>query len=250
MAAKQKDNGTALLERPTETAIAAPTASAADFGGGLVVKGKSDSGINLSKLTMFQGTAEEEKMYGEHKRGMFIDALESRELGDSVKIMPVVAFAQWALWREGAKQPEKVWHDEKDVPVEMLEWRGEGDNRTPPEAQESINVVCCVEGQEWPYTFTFKRTSLRTWNKTIAPLEARRGATGKCPGVYELTSEDDKNEAGQAFKRLKARPVGDPSPELVKLALQVFNAQQAFKAKAAEMVRDEKPTEGFDPDAH
>lgn len=240
--AKNKDGGTAVAE-PT-TALA--TATAADFGGGLTVKGKSDTGSNLSKLIMFQGTAEEEKMYGGHKRGMFMDALEIREIAETVRIMPVFAFAQWARWEEGAKQPSQVWHDEKDVPKELLEWTGEGDRREPPVAQESINVVCCVEGEAFPFTFVFKRTSLRGFQRTISPLEARRGAMGKCPGLYEMTSEDDKNDQGQTFKRLKVRPVGDPPAELTALAIQVFKAQQAFKAKAAEMVREDKP-EGFDP---
>jgi hypothetical protein len=233
--------------KKNEETTALATATAADFGGGLAVKGKSDSGSNLSRLIMFQGTAEEEKMYGGHKRGIFMDALEIRELGDTVRIMPVFAFAQWSIWPDGAKQPTQVWHDEKDVPPELLEWKGEGTDREPPEAQEQINVVCCVEGEPWPYTLIFKRTSLRAFQRTIAPLEARRGAMNKCPGLYELTSEDDKNGDGQTFKRLKARPVGDPPTELVTIAKAVFAAQQAFKAKAVEMVKDEAPVGGFDP---
>jgi hypothetical protein len=242
--AKKNGSSLAVAEPPT-TAIA--TATAADFGGGLIVKGKSETSMNISRLTMYQGTPEEEKMYGQHTRGMFLDALENRELDTKVRIMPVIAFATWSLWEKGAKQPTETWHDENDVPPDLMQWTEKDGKRVPPQAQEAINVICCVDGENWPYLFVFKRTSLKAFQRTIGPLENRRAAQKKSPGLYELTSEDDKNADNQTFKRLKARFAGDPSPELTALALHVFKMQQQIKAKAAEMAQEE-PAGNFDPD--
>jgi hypothetical protein len=227
-------------------ALAVAAASAADFGGGLVVQGKSEAGLNLSRVVLYQGTAEEDEMYGSHKRGTFLDALEVRELGTAIKVMPIFAFATWSIWEEGSRAPVQTWRDQNAVPREMLEWSEVGGKRTPPQAQEAINVVCAVEGEPWPYLFVFKRTGLKAWGRTIQPLEARRGSIGKCPGLYELGSTDDKNADGKPFKRLSARPAGEPTAETVELAKKVFAAQQHLKEKAAEMAETE-PGE-VDPD--
>jgi hypothetical protein len=239
-----KKNKSELATTSTQGAELA-TASAADFGGGLMVQGKQESGLNLSRVVMFQGTAEEEEMYGQHKRGTFLDALEIRELGPAIKIMPIFAFATWSLWEEVSKVPVQTWYNQKDVPADLLAWTEAGGVRTPPKAQEAINVVCAVDGEPWPYLLVFKRTGLKAWNRTIQPLEGRRGSIGKCPGLYELSSVDDKSGDGKPFKRLTARPAGEPSADTITLARKVFQAQQVLKAKAAEMAEQ---TEDVNPD--
>lgn len=239
----------------TATAIApaAPQgalATANDFGGGLHVSGRSDTGSNLSRVVLFQGTAEESVMYpGNFKRGEFLDALEIRSLGDHVRIMPIFAFAQYAVWEKGQRAPVETWDDEKKVPAPLLEWGEENGKRVPPKAQMSINCVCAVNDEPWPYLMVFKRTGLKAFERTINPLEARRGSIGKCPGLYELGSTDDKNPDGQPYKRLTARPAGEPPAEMIELAKKVFQARQKFQTKATEMAKDEKPVGGFDPNA-
>ena len=212
-----------------------PLATAADFGGGVQIEGDEDRGLKLGRVVLFQGTAEEEEMYGDvHKRGDFLDALESRKLGTSIKIMPITGWTSWAKFVQGQKQPIYSTTNKAEVPPEDLEW--DGDN--PPAATMSINVVVVVAGEHWPYLLIFKRTALKAWDKGIKPIEARRGTTNKTPGLYELTSVDDKSSVGKPFKRLTARSLGDPDPETLELAMTVYSQVQAVKEKAKDLADD------------
>ena len=242
MAAK-KTGEVVETEKP-ETGVA--TMSAQDFGGGLVVQGGDESGPQLSKVVLFQGTAEEEEMYGEHRRGQFLDALESRELGEEIRIMPVYAWKTWAKFVKGEKRPEYSTDDFSAVPPDDLEW---GEDGTPPAVTESINAVVAVQGEAWPYLFVFKRTSLKAFNKTVKPIEARRTATGKMPGLYLLASTDDKSADGKPFKRLTCRSLGDPDAETATLAKKVFDSLDAYKQHAADLAdtQDADDGEGLPP---
>ena len=213
-----------------------------DFGGS-ILSGLEETTPQLSRVVLFQGTAEEEEMYGEHKRGQFLDALESRELGASIKIMPVALWQSWARFEQGRKVPVYSTTVKSEVPHQDLEWV----NDMPPAATESINAVVIVQGEPWPYLLTFKRTGLKAFSKTIKPIEARRSMQQKTPGLYELTSVDDKSADGKPFKRMTCRSLGDPDAETTTLAKTVFDAldqvkQQAHKMDAGE---DAKP---FDAD--
>lgn len=209
--------------------------TATDFGGGLTVEGQEDTSPQLSRIVMYQGTAEEEEVYGQHSRGVFLDALESRELGTELEFMPVYAWASWAKFVSGQKAPEYSTRNKSEVPAEDLEF---GEDGTPPAATESINVVIVVQGEAWPYLFVFKRTSLRAFTKTVKPIEARRAATGKTPGLYQLSSTDDKSADGKPFKRLVCRALGDPDAEVATLAKQVYDAMEGVKEKAAALADD------------
>lgn len=216
--------------------------SATDFGGGLVVEGQEDQGLQLSKVVLYQGSAEEEEMYGEHKRGTFLDALESRGLGTEINFVPVYAWVSWAKFIKGQKAPEYSTKIKAEVPAEDLQW---GEDGSSPAATESINVVIAVEGEAWPYLFVFKRTGLKAFNKTVKPIEARRAATGRTPGLYQLTSTDDKSADGKPFKRLVCRALGDPEGDVLALAKQVYDAMDHVKAQAENMAVDAE--DGEDP---
>lgn len=221
-------------------------ANAASFGGGLTIEGDDSNGPQLSRIVLYQGTAEEEEMYGEHKRGVFLDALESREIGAEVKFMPIYAWKSWAKFVPGQKAPEYSTRIKAEVPAEDLEWGGDNGNE-PPAATESVNVVVVVEGEEWPYLFVFKRTSLKAFNKTVKPIEARRATTGKTPGLYSLTSVDDKSADGKPFKRLACRALGDPTPDVMALGKSVFDAMDSVKVRAEEMAADGSAEVDGDP---
>lgn len=217
--------------------------------GTIGVAGLNETGSNLSRVVLFQGTPEEEAMYGQFKRGEFLDTLETRSLGTSIKIVPMFAFGSWSVWEKGSKVPVQTWTREQDVPKHLLEWTEENGHRTPPQAQMSVNLVCCIEGEPWPYLMVFKRTGLKAYMRQIAPMESRRAAIGKGSGLYELSGKDDKNGAGQAFKRLVARPAGEPNSETVTLCMAVLKAEQAFRAKAAAVAEESTPAGAYDPDA-
>lgn len=224
-----------------------PATQGAFNAGGLVVAGKDEAGLNLSRVVLYQGTPKEEEVYGKHDRGTFLDSLDYRALGKEVKIMPVFAFATWAVWEQGASAPAQTWTDQRSVPKDLLEWSEEGGKRIPPQAVESINVVCLVEGQQWPYVIVFKRTGLKAFNRTIAPLEARNASINKPPGLYALSSITDKNGQGQPFQRLTARPAGDPPAAMVALGLKILEARGTVRAKAEQVAADDHA--GYDPNS-
>lgn len=209
---------------------------------GATVQGQDISGA-VSRLTMYQGTAQEEQMYGNSfKRGEFLDALEKRRIGPAfsgkdaprVKIVPIAGWTTWSRWAKGAKIPDYVFKDKAQVPKADLEWTENGATRTPPAATEAVNMVVLVEGEPWPFLFVFKRTGLNAYNKVIKPMEVRYGHS-----VYELTSADDKNAAGQAFKRLEARFVSK-ADEATLNAVRAIKAQLAAVMQRAEQIAAEE----------
>lgn len=248
MAKKSENAETALAvaDAPETTALA----TSEDFGG-FRIEGRDETGSNLSRVVMFNGTVEEEAKYGQHTRGVFLDALEVRELGKSIRIMPVHIYATYAQWVKGQKQPVAKWDDKRDVPPELLEWGQDGSGKSiKPEVSESINVLCIVQGvndgnaltEPWPYLFVFKSTALKCFEQTIKPIEARRASTNKCPGLYEISSVPDKNADGQPFNRLTARFAGEPPADVVTLARLLYKARNAAAAVAK--------SDEFNPDEH
>lgn len=225
----------------TEKSESFPTTLDASSFGGSVLAGLDDSTPQLSRVVMYQGTAEEEEMYGQHARGVFLDALEHRELGESIKIMPVALWGSWAKFEPGSKAPVYSTTVKAEVPPQDLEWI----DGQPPAATYSVNAVVVVEGEEWPYLMLFKRTGLKAFDKCIKPIEARRSLQQKTPGLYELGSTDDKSGDGKPFKRLTCRSLGDPGEELAALALTVYRAMDKVKTAAQEMAEGENP---FDSD--
>ena len=233
---------TAMAEKKTEVAKVSenvPALAAGDFGGGMMVEGLDQEGPQLSKVVLYHGTTEEEAEYGEHKRGQFLDALESRELGDKIKIMPVHAWATWTKWQEGQKQPLYSFRDKSLVPAADLIDRDSNGDWMKPAAQMAINMVVVVEGESWPYLLIFKRTALKAYDKTIRPIEARRSMTNKTPGMYELATIDDKSDEGKPYKRLVARSLGDPTPELATLGKQVYDSIERVRQQAEAMADDD-----------
>jgi len=98
-----KKNETSLAVAEQETSLAVATAD--DFGGGFAIEGREETGPSISRVVMYTGTATEKKKYGMHEDGVFLDALENRELGKAINIMPIVCYATYAVWPEGAVAP-------------------------------------------------------------------------------------------------------------------------------------------------
>lgn len=202
--------------------------------GGAMIEGTT-RGPSLSRMAVFQGTAEEDAMYPGHnlKRGDFFDTLEVRKIGPSVKIVPIMGWVSWACFEKGSKIPVYSTTRRNEVPPEDVQWN----ENEPPRATESTNLVVVVEGEAWPYLFVFKRTGLEAFNKCIGPMEGRRGAMKKGPGLYELGTKDDKNPSGQSYKRLTARLIGDPTPELIAIATTVHAGMADLRKKAEDMAK-------------
>jgi hypothetical protein len=74
----------------------------------------------------------------------------------------------------------------------------------------------------------------------LLALEARRTATNRGSGLYELGSEDEKNAAGNSYKRLTVRPVGDIPASMFDTYRAARRGIDSIRAKAAQ-VDDEIP---------
>lgn len=217
-----------LLKSVKGGALAVPE----DLRGGLVVEG-GDSGSKLGRMALYQGTSQEQATYGEgkFKRGDFLDVMEQRKLASS-KIVPVFATVVYQNWPKDSKTPLYTFsHEQRHlIPRADLEWDGD----RPPVATKIYNVVVLVEGEPWPYLLAFKKTAVRCFEQ-IQAFESRRAATNRGYGLYELYSEDEKNPAGNTYRKLKVRPPVDLPESMHELARSVIAGLAAMRAKAAEM---------------
>ncbi len=211
----------------------------ANLRGGMMIEGRSKD-TELSKLAVFQASAEEDLKYPGHtlKRGDFFDVLEVRKLGATIKVLPVFGWASWIKFVDGEKAPVYATKNRSEVPTADLQWNGD----TPPAANECINMVVVVEGEPWPYLFVLKRTALEAFERVIGPMESRRGLMGRGPGMYELGNKDAVGTQGKAkgkpYKRLTARFCGEPTPEMLAMA-STIREQIGMVQRKAEAMADE-----------
>lgn len=201
---------------------------------GAIVQGR-DATASISRLVLFQGTAEEQEMYGsDFKRGDFIDTLERRSLGQTIRIIPVAGWMSWAKFVKGQKVPVYSVRSKADVPPEDLDWNG----KEPPAATETVNLILIAEGEQFPMLFMFKRTGLKAYTKVIEPMEQRWGHS-----LYELSSTDDKNPEGKPYKRLTARVVSK-TPESAAAVLAQLKAKIAdVQSKAEKLAESESESQ-------
>lgn len=184
-----------------------------------MMDGEDDGSSALGRMAMYQGTTTEQALYptSNFKAGNFIDTLDKRLLGDTtIEVVPVYGFVTWVHWVEGEKAPRYVEHERSKVPADHLEWK---DGKRPI-ATKIYNVMMLVKSasgyEPWPYLFMFKRTGFKA-GQMIFKLEDRRRFAKLKRGLYRLGSENDKNAAGQAFKRLTYQPAGDCPAEFNEL---------------------------------
>lgn len=225
-------NSEALATKEKAGALAVPS----DLIGGVSIQGES-GGLKLGELKLYQGTASEAATYGEHPRGTFIDCLEKKDLGKTVKIALLGGEKVIVKFVEGQKFPVYVYPaaERHKVPAaDLVEGSGKGGRGTA--AREQILGIVIAEGLDFPYLFRFKSTALAALSRTIQPLEDRRRMSKQIMGIYELYSTDDKGPGGEAFKRLNARPAGDLPESMYALASRAKSALADYFAKGREAV--------------
>ncbi len=161
-----------------------------------------ESSPQLGRIAMYQGTSQEQQKYGEgvFKRGDFIDVLEGRKLVTS-RIVVVHCEVIYQRWDKDQARPAYTYtHAQRNlIPAEDLEWDGE----LPPACAKMYRCIVLVDGEPWPYLFIVKRTMMKAFDHLLA-LEARRTATQRGSGLYELGAEDDPELEGfKAMDRFK-----------------------------------------------
>jgi hypothetical protein len=223
-----------------ENAIVKPA-----FGSTSIVAGARPStqgNMGLSKIVMYQGTPEEEMMYGDSfKRGEFLDELEKESFGRSIRIVIVGAWATFAKFVKGQKAPVYSYTGWETVPEHVrpdFEWH----DNTPPSGTEIINAIVLrvVDNQAlpFPYLIQFKRTSMGAWNGKLG-IERHESRFGAC--LYELSGEDASNAEGKPFKKLTSRMVVKLMPnDPLRIALDECRAQLAdLKQQASSIGHDD-----------
>lgn len=222
-----------LSKAEQEKAIAAFKADSAGFDG--------DNSLALGRASMCYGTPEEEKLYGPvgAKRGVLIDVLEKRALA-STRIVPLYGWEDRCFWPKDAKAPVYVYKfaDYHKIPAEhLVDGTDAAGKYLPPLASKRYNWVCMVEGEQFPYLFTFKRTSMKA-GEFIRTMEARRASRKMGSALYALGLEDAQSQDGKAYKRLVASVVGDVPPAMIADVSLLRSGLSAIKAKAETMAAE------------
>ena len=197
-----------------------------------------DNSLSLGRAAMCYGTPEEEQMYGAigAKRGVLIDTMEKRGLA-STKIVPLYGWEDRCCWPKGEKAPTYVYKfkDYNKIPAGHSDWSDDGKGgRVPPIASIRYNFVCFVEGEQFPYLFTFKRTSAKA-GEFIRTMEARRATRKMGTAMYVLKLIDDKTSEGKAYKRLVAEVVGDCPADMVPMVVTARKQTAVLSAVAEQM---------------
>lgn len=240
-----KQNGQTLVKASEPQPLAVPE----NLQGGLQIAGDTDKTPKIGRLVCYQGTQTEDKKYGAPKdtgfsRGDYLDPLERRSLGDKVNVMPIGGWMEWVYWPKDAKLPIYRHTDRSQVPPGDLLFEGD----QPPKAMACACIVVAVEGEPWPYVFVFKGTSWGAWEQTIKPFEGRRASLKKGPGMYTLSTRDDKNAKNQDYKRVTAKPAGDPTAAMLELGSVVRSTITNVQAAAKQAVEEDVAEGAANPD--
>lgn len=230
MGKKQAETQALITAEDIDAALALPSSHRS----GAIVEGLDSGQSMIGRMAMYNGTTEEQVMYEgcDFKPGDFIDVLERRKLNSS-RIVPLGAFVSYVYWPKDSRVPVYNHRDKRKVPPEHLTW---SDNQ-PPLATQCLNALVAVEGEPWPYLFTFKRTGYKA-GELVFQLEGRRGMAQKGRGLYELGAQRKQNAAKQTYHELTARPVGDCPASLVDLVLAYDRDKDSHTAKAQAMADD------------
>jgi hypothetical protein len=201
---------------------------------------------SVSRIVMYQGTQEEEMMYGDtFKRGEFLDELVKESLGRTIRFVVIGNQYTFFKYQKGIKAPVYFYSSWDEVPEHIrpeFTWSGP-DGNTPPAGTECANVIILrvLDDQSvdpMPYLFQFKRTSLPAWNGKQG-IERHENRLVAC--LYELSSVDGSNAEGKPYKKITARMVHrlKPESELYQTLMQ-YRAQLAdLKQQASSIGHDD-----------
>ena len=209
------------------------------------------SGDTLGRVAMCYGTPEEEKMYGpDIKRGQLVDVLECRAL-KSTRFVPVAGWESWIKWSKGAKTPDYVYrrNEYHKIPkIDLMDGTNPDGSWSPPLAMHTHNWIVAVEGEPYPFLFTFRRTAHKAGD-FIRMTDARRRITKQGSALYNAKLIDDKNAAGQAYKRLTVEVVGNCPDDLRPLILTAREAFARLQERAASLETEtghvDRPDDGI-----
>lgn len=205
------------------------------------LQGAESSDLILPRVHIYQGVGNEAKQYGKgFKPGDMINTITGEKI-KAAKFIPIMGYKQWIKWKEPRGSGMEYNFREKDqVPPEDLKWSDSPP--AAPAAQEYINWISIFEGDFMPLVFSFTKTCLGV-GKTINTCETML-RNKKSPGLYAIEMQEKSNDKG-AWMSPRVRPLGDPSPEFLAVAMGIFNS-----ISGQNVVTDVEEPSDFDPDAH
>ena len=199
----------------------------APTGFGSMANAEQDD-FSIDRLCLIQGTATEIEMYGQHDRGTWVLSSTGAAFDvDGRKFIPISGWNEWIKYAEGGSGSGieyRTMHRE-DIPAEDLEL-GSGKKGVGTAAVKHSNWLVLFQGDEVPVLLSFKKTSLKG-GQALLKMEAMRRATAArrgedvTPGCYELDVRDKKFSEGSALIP-SPRPAGDPTGDMVALAIEWF----------------------------
>lgn len=214
-----KKTNTEIQKAEQAGALAVPGAEA--FFSAPVVENADSSDRLVPVAAMFQGTSEEQERLGAFKLGQIIDAVERRPVASNR--FAVVKGEKWYVrWEKGEKTPVYAHNKKADVPAADLEWRDDGKGgRVPPLATETLAFLVVFEGEPWPNLIRFKKTSLKA-GKSLYEL-CERARMQRRYAMYQFDFAKVTGDEG-VYAVPDIRQVGDATPEMAKLIVQLFGS--------------------------
>lgn len=199
----------------------------------------------LASIRLFNNTAEEVLKWPNLKWGQYYNSVTGDPLGEKVRIVALDYWREWARWEEGQNRPVYSTRNKAEIPPEDLKWTGP-DGKTPPAATETVNLIVIEQETGYPFLVPFKRTSLKSFQKGFAQIEAYRRVQNKGTGLYELFSEQDKSADNKPYKRMMIRYVSDVPADLLAVCKVAAASLAEIKAEAEQLAAREAAGRGGD----
>lgn len=214
-----QNRATQLAKPANGNGIAKPAASRFQY------EGEDEGDTLLPRVHLFQGLPKEREIYGkgpasggEWKAGDLINSLTG-ELIESRRFVPLFGwneYIKFQILNGSTTGIEYRTREKRKVPPNDLEWNQE--TKAKPAATKFMNFAVLFENVDVPLVISFKVTSLPS-GKTLVSLEKLRGKRG--PGLYQFDVRGKSNTRGSWLTPV-IRPIGDPSPEMTRMAIEIF----------------------------
>lgn len=175
--------------------------------------------LRLPRVALLQPLSPIVQRDGEkYKPGAFVNTLTQDVLATPVRFTPCFIFKNVIKWKPRSEGGGMIYKTTKldDKVLQDLQW--DGPNK--PAADQYINAVCLIEGQETPVVISFCKTSLKT-GQDLATLCQLSGYAWKYS--YLLTAEKVTNTKGTFYVfRVSRGSVNEETMQ--KIALEMFES--------------------------
>lgn len=151
--------------------------------------------LHLPRVAVLQALSKQVQDDGDkYRQGMLINTLTQEVLPSPLIFTPVFVFKNVIKWKprsEGGGMIYKTLNFTKEV-LRDISW----DKEKKPVADQYINAVCLVDGQDMPLIISFCKTSLKAGQDLLTFVQLSGYAHRY---QYELTSQKTTNDKGTYY---------------------------------------------------